>query len=229
VRLANEYLSIDPSATGSAFSTWLQTTTGGDDVDDKSDAVDLATFHAAKGLEWSIVHIAGLEQGLVPISYARTPDAQAEEQRLFYVALTRAEHTLQCSWAQERQFGARSSSRSRSPYLELVEDALDRLTNTVRPVDQRQQAAAQRQRLGVPKGAKTATTDPLVIALKSWRSATSRAANVPAYVVFSDATLDAIASSKPKTRVALGRVPGIGPVKLDRYADALLRIVSESR
>jgi DNA helicase II / ATP-dependent DNA helicase PcrA len=229
VRLANEYLSIDPSATGSAFSTWLQTTTGGDDVDDKSDAVDLATFHAAKGLEWSIVHIAGLEQGLVPISYARTPDAQAEEQRLFYVALTRAEHTVQCSWAQERQFGARSSSRSRSPYLELVEDALDRLTNTVRPVDQRLQAAAQRQRLGVPKGAKTAATDPLVIALKSWRSATSRAANVPAYVVFSDATLDAIASSKPKTRVALGRVPGIGPIKLDRYADALLRIVSESR
>ena len=228
VRLAYEYLSIDASATGAAFSTWLQTTTGGDDVDDKSDAVDIATFHAAKGLEWPVVHIAGVEQGLVPISFARTPDAQAEEQRLFYVALTRAEHTVHCSWAQERQFGARASSRNPSPYLQLVEDALDRLTNTIRPVDQRQQAAAQRQRLGVPNSAKTASTDPLFVALKSWRSTTSRAANVPAYVVFSDATLDAIASSKPKTRVALGRVPGIGPVKLDRYADALLRIVKEA-
>ena len=228
VRLAYEYLSIDPSATGSAFSTWLQTTTGGDEVDDKTDAIDIATFHAAKGLEWPIVHIAGLEQGLVPISYARTPDAQAEEQRLFYVAVTRAEHTVLCSWSKERQFGARASSRNPSPYLQLVEDALDRLTNTTRPVDQRQQAAAQRKRLGATSGPKTASTDPLVVALKSWRSTTSRAANVPAYVVFSDATLEAIASSKPKTRGALGRVPGIGPVKLDRYADALLRIVSEA-
>ena len=228
VRLAYEYLSIDPSATGSAFSTWLQTTTGGDEVDDKTDAIDIATFHAAKGLEWPIVHIAGLEQGLVPISYARTPDAQAEEQRLFYVAVTRAEHTVLCSWSKERQFGARASSRNPSPYLQLVEDALDRLTNTTRPVDQRQQAAAQRKRLGATSGPKTASTDPLVVALKSWRSTTSRAANVPAYVVFSDATLEAIASSKPKTRGALGRVPGIGPVKLDRYADALLRIVTET-
>ena len=228
VRLAYEYLSIDPSATGSAFSTWLQTTTGGDEVDDKTDAIDIATVHAAKGLEWPIVHIAGLEQGLVPISYARTPDAQAEEQRLFYVAVTRAEHTVLCSWSKERQFGARASSRNPSPYLQLVEDALDHLTNTTRPVDQRQQAAAQRKRLGVSSGPKTASTDPLVVALKSWRSTTSRAANVPAYVVFSDATLEAIASSKPKTRGALGRVPGIGPVKLDRYAAALLRIVSEA-
>jgi DNA helicase-2/ATP-dependent DNA helicase PcrA len=227
VRLAYEYLSIDPSATGSAFSTWLQTTTGGDDVDDKTDAIDIATFHAAKGLEWAIVHIAGLEQGLVPISYARTPDAQAEEQRLFYVAVTRAEHTVQCSWSKERQFGARTSSRNPSPYLQLVQDALDVLTNTVRPVDQRQHAAAQRKRLGTA-GPKAANTDPLFVALKSWRSTASRAANVPAYVVFNDATLEAIASTKPKTRAALGRVPGIGPVKLDRYAEALLRIVKET-
>ncbi|MEO5839216.1 MAG: ATP-dependent DNA helicase UvrD2 [Acidimicrobiales bacterium] len=228
VRLATEYLSIDPSATGSAFSTWLQTTTGGDDVNDKSDAIDIATFHAAKGLEWAIVHIAGVEQGLVPISYARTPDAQAEEQRLFYVAVTRAEHTVLCSWSKERQFGNRVSTRSPSPYLRLVEDALDVLTNTTRPVDNRQQVAAQRKKLGSSAGTKTDNNDPLYVALKSWRSTASRAANVPAYVVFHDATLEAIATSKPKTRAALGRVPGIGPVKLDRYAEELLRIVKET-
>ena len=228
VRLAYEYLSIDPGATGTAFSSWLQTTTGGDEVDDRTDAIDVATFHAAKGLEWPIVHLAGLESGLVPISYARTADAQAEEQRLFYVALTRAEHTVHCSWAKERQFGARSSSRNPSPYLAMVDDALDRLSNKTRSIDHRQQAAAQRSRLGTSARAKPDSSDPLVAALKSWRSTTSRAANVPAYVVFSDATLEAIASSKPKTRIALGRVPGIGPVKLDRYADVLLQIVHEN-
>jgi DNA helicase-2/ATP-dependent DNA helicase PcrA len=228
VRLALEYLSIDPAATGTAFASWLQTTTGGDEVDDRSDAVDLATFHAAKGLEWRIVHIAGLESGLVPISYARTADAQAEEQRLFYVALTRAEHTVRCSWARERRFGARTSSRNPSPYLAKVEEALDRLANKIQPIDQRREAAAQRSRLGGPRRSKADTADPLVAALKSWRSNTSRAAKVPAYVVFSDATLEAIASAKPKNRVALGRVPGIGPVKLDRYADVLLQIVNDN-
>ena len=53
--------------------------------------IDLATFHAAKGLEWPIVHLAGLEDGLVPIGHARTEEAVAEERRLFYVAVTRAE------------------------------------------------------------------------------------------------------------------------------------------
>ena len=82
-----------------------------------ADAVDLVTFHAAKGLEWPIVHLAGLEQGLVPISRAQTPSEIAEEQRLLYVAITRAERELHCHWAAERVFGERTVARSPSPYL----------------------------------------------------------------------------------------------------------------
>lgn len=85
-----------------------------------SDAVDVATFHAAKGLEWPIVHLAGLEQGLVPISRAQTPAEVAEEQRLLYVAITRAEKELHCHWAAERAFGDRTSVRSPSPYLNAI-------------------------------------------------------------------------------------------------------------
>ena len=55
------------------------------------DSVDLVTFHAAKGLEWPVVHLAGLEEGLVPIHHADTEDDIDEERRLLYVALTRAE------------------------------------------------------------------------------------------------------------------------------------------
>ena len=83
-------------------------------------AVDVATFHAAKGLEWPIVHLAGLEQGFVPISRAQTPAEIAEERRLLYVAITRAERELHCHWASERAFGNRTSARSPSPYLNAI-------------------------------------------------------------------------------------------------------------
>ena len=92
----------------------------GDSPSSGSDAVDVATFHAAKGLEWPIVHLAGLEQGLVPISRAQTPAEIAEEQRLLYVAITRAERELHCHWATQRVFGDRTVARSPSPYLNNI-------------------------------------------------------------------------------------------------------------
>lgn len=89
-----------------------------------ADAVDVATFHAAKGLEWPIVHLAGLEQGLVPISRAQTPAEVAEERRLLYVAITRAERELHCHWASQRAFGDRIADRSPSPYLNNILSAV---------------------------------------------------------------------------------------------------------
>lgn len=68
--------------------------------------VTLATIHAAKGLEWDHVHLAGLAEGLLPISYATTFEQVDEERRLAYVAITRAARTLSVSWARgvrERQ------------------------------------------------------------------------------------------------------------------------------
>lgn len=73
--------------------------------------VTLATLHAAKGLEWDHVHLAGLSEGLLPISYATTFDAVDEERRLAYVGITRAARTLSMSWA--RAGGHRERQRSR--------------------------------------------------------------------------------------------------------------------
>ncbi|GAA1992405.1 ATP-dependent helicase [Microbacterium pumilum] len=61
--------------------------------------VTLATLHAAKGLEWDHVHIVGVSEGLLPISYATTFDQVDEERRLAYVGITRAARTLSLSWA----------------------------------------------------------------------------------------------------------------------------------
>ena len=62
--------------------------------------------------------------------------------------------------------------------------------------------------------------------LRAWRAATAKEAGVPAYVVFHDATLRAIASAAPTSRSDLGGISGIGAAKLDRYGDGVLAVVA---
>ncbi len=78
--------------------------------------VAVGTIHAAKGLEWDAVLLPRMTDGSLPASYARTPEQQAEERRLFYVAVTRAREVLRLSWS------GRSDVRSQrpSPFLDLV-------------------------------------------------------------------------------------------------------------
>ena len=61
----------------------------------------------------------------------------------------------------------------------------------------------------------------------AWRLKLSRAANVPAYVIFNNATLADIASARPRTHRDLLDVAGVGPVKAERYGDAVLALVRE--
>lgn len=73
--------------------------------------VTLSTLHAAKGLEWSHVHLAGWAEGALPISYATGFDAIDEERRLAYVGVTRAARTLSVSWSRSAGRGERAPSR----------------------------------------------------------------------------------------------------------------------
>jgi DNA helicase-2/ATP-dependent DNA helicase PcrA len=85
------------------------------------EAVELATFHRSKGLEWESVHIVGLEEGFVPIVYAASSEARDEERRLLYVALTRASRNLHCSWVRSRRMAnGRQMDRQPSPWLAAV-------------------------------------------------------------------------------------------------------------
>lgn len=240
VRLAGEYDAIEPGGSTSGFLAWLNTTVKSESPDTAGDAVEVVTFHRAKGLEWPVVFIAGLERGLVPIGHAATPAAEAEERRLLYVALTRAQETLRCTWAERRSFGAKAIPRSPSPYLEPIEMTIALLQQGVAPSDLRAKIAAERDRLASlasTRRARSATSskvaganaDPDVLsALKSWRSETARAAGMPAYVIFHDTTLAALAESMPRNERELLRVPGVGPVKIDRYGDAILRVLAET-
>ena len=80
------------------------------------------TFHAAKGLEWPIVHIVGMEDGFVPIAHARSPADLAEERRLLHVAVTRAEQELHVLWCDRRDLGGQSVERKPSRWLSAIAD-----------------------------------------------------------------------------------------------------------
>ena len=66
------------------------------------EAVTLATIHGTKGLEWESVFLVGVNQGIFPIGYAQSGAEKAEERRLFYVAVTRAQTNLQVSFSKEK-------------------------------------------------------------------------------------------------------------------------------
>ncbi len=235
VRLAEDHLRLDPGATASGFASWLVATVAAEGTDGRSDAVTVATFHAAKGLEWPIVHLAGLEDGLVPIAYARTIAQRQEEARLLYVAMTRAEDELLCTWAAERRVGTGGPVERRlTPWLDGLAAERAEAANAAgangrnggsRPApdpfpDWRQHLADQRARLAA--AAAGPATEPALAALLSWREASARAARVEPAALVDDRLLEAIAERRPATRDELVAVPGMGPVLAARVGDGLL-------
>ena len=237
VRLGHDYAAVDATATVDGLVAWLSAgdRSDGADAGGPADAVELSTFHRAKGLEWPVVFVTGLEKGLVPIGHATTPAAEAEERRLLHVALTRGVDEVHCSWAERRTFGSSSVARSPSPLLAAVEEAVAAMAAGGTPGEWRERLAAERARLrALPEpgrrgrgGRLAANADPQVWeALKAWRAQTAQASGVPAYVIFHDATLAAVAEARPTTRDELLALPGLGPVKATRYGDTLLAVLA---
>jgi DNA helicase II / ATP-dependent DNA helicase PcrA len=155
--------------------------------------VNLLTYHRAKGLEFEAVFLPRLEEGLMPYKRSRTAAAQAEERRLLYVGLTRAKSRLFLSW-----------SATGKPSRFLAELGV--------------RAAAPAREAPALEGDAAAR----FAALKRWRLEQSRSEGVPAYVVFSNRTLEEIARSEPTTLGELSVIPGVGPMKLGHYGEAIL-------
>ncbi|HVX68830.1 MAG TPA: ATP-dependent DNA helicase UvrD2 [Mycobacteriales bacterium] len=172
------------------------------------EGVTLASLHAAKGLEWDAVHLVGLVDGTLPITHAATPAQVEEERRLLYVGVTRARRHLGLTWALARAPGGR---RSRKP---------SRFLDGIRPYSE----PAVR-----PKPAKPAKPelpdDPLFTRLREWRLQRAQDDGVAAFMVFDNKTLVAIADRAPDDRAGLAAVPGVGPKKLEQYAEEVLSII----
>ena len=117
-----EYVESTEDATISTFLQEVALMTDQDEAEEGDDKVTLMTLHAAKGTEFPVVFVAGLEEGLFPLEQATQEKAELEEERrLFYVGVTRAEERLYLSWARSRYRYGEQTSNTRSRFLEEVD------------------------------------------------------------------------------------------------------------
>jgi DNA helicase-2/ATP-dependent DNA helicase PcrA len=205
-----------------------------------AEGVTLATLHTAKGLEWDAVFLCGMQEGSMPIVYADTPAAVEEERRLLYVGVTRARAHLWISWSLARNPGGQAR-RKPSRFLAGLrpESATDRAgaagpargarkqgkKAAVCKQCQRPLASSRERNRGYCQDCPVPYDEELFELLRSWRKEQADAQSVPAFVVFSDATLEALAEVKPTDRKGLQSINGIGKTKLDKYADELLALL----
>jgi DNA helicase-2/ATP-dependent DNA helicase PcrA len=162
-----------------------------------------------------------------------------EERRLLYVGVTRARLHLSLSWALSRSPGGRGSRRP-SRFLDGLHAASARPAPTAGsaraarrersgPVACRVCGAslvvAVERKLGRCQACPADRDEQLFEALRSWRAARAKELSQPAYCVFTDATLTAIAEQRPTDVAALVAIPGIGQAKLDKYGDEVLGLV----
>ena len=195
------------------------------------DGVLLATVHGVKGREYPHVIVHDVSASLFP--HALSDDVE-EERRVLHVAVTRArDDTLVVAPA------ARPS-----PFLTELQTApgaaeRERVVGRAGRASRRPEVATP-----APRSTQTGTAGraaravapsappaegPVADALRAWRRARARTEGIPAYVVFPDATLDAVVAAMPTDAAALARLPGFGPTRLERYGDDVLSVLDGLR
>ncbi|MFF8608577.1 ATP-dependent DNA helicase UvrD2 [Streptomyces sp. NPDC015346] len=249
VRLAEDFARAKPGATLSDLVAELDERAAAQHAPTVQ-GVTLASLHAAKGLEWDAVFLVGLTEGMMPITYAKTDEQVEEERRLLYVGVTRARLHLSLSWALSRSPGGRASRRP-TRFLKGLRPgsgALGAAGAGGGGSVERGSGGGRRKRRGPVLCRVCGATlteagemklmrcedcpsdmdEALYERLREWRSDQAKQLGQPAYCVFTDKTLMAIAECVPSTDGELAAISGVGARKLDRFgADVLALCAGE--
>ncbi|MFI8855241.1 ATP-dependent DNA helicase UvrD2 [Streptomyces prasinus] len=257
VNLAQDFAAAKPDATLAGLVAELDERAGAQHAPTVQ-GVTLASLHSAKGLEWDVVFLVGVAEGMMPITYAKTDEQIEEERRLLYVGVTRARERLHVSWSLARSPGGRANRRP-SRFLDGlrsgsqagraaavgggaaggVERGVSGRATVVSaaPAPRRRQRGPARCRVcgrtltdaGEMKlmrceDCPSDMDEGVYERLHDWRSEQARRSGQPAFCVFTDKTLMAIAETVPEDPPGLARIPGVGKRKLDRYGADVLAI-----
>ncbi|KPI21284.1 UvrD-like DNA helicase [Actinobacteria bacterium OK006] len=214
--------------------------------------VTLASLHSAKGLEWDVVFLVGVAEGMMPITYAKTDEQIEEERRLLYVGVTRAREHLLVSWALSRSPGGRPNRRP-SRFLDGlrpgsvatagrsagggpggIERGIGSIGGTVVRRTSRTPARcrvcgrtltdAGEMKLMRCEDCPSDMDEGLYERLREWRAVQAQRSGQPAFCVFTDKTLMAIAEAAPDDEGELARIPGVGVRKFNRFGADVLAI-----
>ncbi|MET9623370.1 MULTISPECIES: ATP-dependent DNA helicase UvrD2 [unclassified Streptomyces] len=244
VRLAQDFARAKPGATLSDLVAELDERAAAQHAPTVQ-GVTLASLHAAKGLEWDAVFLVGLTEGMMPITYAKTDEQVEEERRLLYVGVTRARLHLSLSWALSRSPGGRASRRP-TRFLKGLRPGSGSLgaAGAGGGGSVERGGGGRRKRRGPVLCRVCGSTlteagemklmrcedcpsdmdEALYERLREWRSEQAKELGQPAYCVFTDKTLMAIAECVPSTDGELAGISGVGARKLDRFGADVLAI-----
>lgn len=198
-----------PGGSVAGLASWLDAS-GVTAEEAPAPGVDLATFHRAKGLEWSAVWVIGAEEGLVPV--AGDAATVAEEQRLLYVALTRARDELSVSWA-----------AIPSRWVPALEDARAGLAATAAPDEAHARLQTMRAQFS------PAAAQVRLAALREWRESRARAARIPPGVVIADHLLAVLAREPVTSEGDVIRLAGAAGRRAHLWAPEVLRVLQTAQ
>ncbi len=180
------------------------------------DGVVLATIHSVKGREWPHVVVHEASAGLMPHRLAT--DAE-EERRVFHVGITRGAETV-----------AVVAGDPPSPFVaELFRDPADDPPPEPVPAAHRARPVPAGRDHSVPTVGHRPGAERARQLLREWRRQRAAADAKPAFTIFADTTLEAIATVLPTSLDELSAVKGIGPAKLERFGDEILALVEQAR
>ena len=197
-----------------------------DNVDEDAweDKITLATVHSIKGLEAEMVFVVGCTSNNFPCKGSEHPvieivkveeyDKEEEEQRLFYVAMSRAKKSLYLTYTGKKP-------------TYFINDEMFKLLGSENINSRIEEAQKELETQG-NSPLKGNMNGDVFDMLKGWRRMNSEKENVPAYCVLNDRTLKELAIKLPENLSELENVNGIGPSKIEKYGEDILKIVNYS-